>query len=77
MGQVKFINHLYFPGSEEMNRRAKLQEEINSQRATIFNEARKTSFPKFYFCLYFKKYYALRIKEIKLFKEPSSHLFNQ
>lgn len=38
--QFKFIHFTYFPGYEEMTRRSKLQDEINSRRIIIANESR-------------------------------------
>jgi len=65
---VKFLNKqsLLDLDPQEVVRRAKLQDEINNQRATILNEANRTEFPRYYGVIYFQRFYELRRKEMRI-----------
>jgi len=67
MGQVLFMHTFYYPGKEEMYRRAKLQDDINSMHIRIDNEVNKLpAYRRFYHCVYNKKMNEEMRKQIKV-----------
>ena len=66
-GQVLFMHTFYYPGKEEMNRRADLQQEINNVHAQIYNEVNRLEcYRRFYFCMWNKRYNEEMRKKIKV-----------
>ena len=66
MAQVIFINHTYWPGFQEIDRRSKLQDNLNSIHAKIQNESRNTANPKFNEVVFKKRFAEEMRKQVHL-----------